>query len=156
MATSLGKRMNIFELLFILLFLVSLVTLATAGGFLLFRRRSVAARILRRYSFCLGAYLVIVLVSSLLAPRKELQLGEPLCFDDWCITIQSVENNNAQEYVVTSSLSSRARQAPQRETGVVLNLTDSSGVRYDSVNSEDDIPFDIRLLPQESVDVAHF
>ena len=34
------------------------------------------------------------------------------------------------------------------------DLTDSSEVRYDSVNSEDDIPFDIRLQPNESVEVS--
>lgn len=146
--------MNPFELLFILLFLVSLVILATADGLVLFRRRRAAARIIRRYGIGLAAYLAIVLVSSLFASRKELALGERLCFDDWCITIQGVEQNQAQDYVVTAKLSSRARRAPQRETGVVLYLTDSSGVRHDAAHSKDDIPFDIRLLPNESVAVS--
>jgi hypothetical protein len=146
--------LNIFELLFIFLFLVSLVTLASAGGLLVFGRRSAAVRVIRRFSVCLVAYLVVVLLSSLLASRKELEPGEPLCFDDWCITVLGVESSKAQEYVVTASLSSRARRAPQRETGVVLYLTDSSGVRYDSVDSGDDQPFDVRLLPNESVEVS--
>ncbi|MEI8213466.1 MAG: hypothetical protein WCI02_15065 [Planctomycetota bacterium] len=146
--------MNVFEVLFIFLFLASLVTLVTATGLAVFRRRAVAGRLLRRYSICLVVYLAIVLLVSPFSPRTVVHLGDPLCFDDWCITIQSVVGNEAQGYVVTASLFSRARGAPQRETGVVLYLTDSSEVRYDSVNSEDDIPFDIRLQPNESVEVS--
>ncbi len=146
--------MNAFELLFIFLFLVSLVTFATVGVLLLSRRRDAALRIIRRYSICLAAYLAIVLVSSLLASREQLTIDEPLCFDDWCISVESVEAKEAQEYVVAMKLFSRARRAPQRETGLVLYLTDSSKERYASVLTEGDIPFDIRLLPNESVEVS--
>ena len=146
--------MNVFELLFICLFVASLVTLVTATGLAVFRRRTVAGRVLRRYFTCLIIYLAIVLLVSPFSPRTVVHLGDPLCFDDWCITIRSVVRNKTQEYVVTASLSSRARGAPQRETGVVLYLTDSSEVRYDSVNSEEDVPFDIRLQPNESVEVS--
>jgi hypothetical protein len=146
--------MNIFELLFIFLCIASLVTLVTTAGLAISCRRAVAVRVLGRYSIFLAIYLTIVVMISPFSPRKVVHPGEPLWFDDWCITIHSVENNKAQEYVVTASLSSRARRAPQRETGVVLYVTDSSGVRYDSVHSEDDIPFDIRLLPNESVEVS--
>lgn len=146
--------MNLFELLFILLFLASLVTLATAALLAVFRRRAVAGQVLRRYSVCLIIYLAIVLVVSPFSPRRVVHPGEPLCFDDWCITIESVESNKAHEYVVTARLFSRARRAPQRETGVVLYLTDSFGSQYDSVTSKGDIPLDIRLLPNESVEVT--
>lgn len=146
--------MNLFEVLFIFLFFSSLVTLALIGRLVLTRRREAAARVIRRYALGVGIYLAIVLASSLLSSREKLALAEPLCFDDWCITIRSVEKNEAQEYVVAASLSSRARRAPQRETGVVLYLIDASGIRYDFMPAGGEVPFDLRLLPNETVEVT--
>jgi len=142
---------NAFEVIFIFLVLGSLVTLAVAGGLFLFRRRGAVIRLARTYSLCLGAYAAIVLVSSLLVSRPQLRLGEPLCFDDWCITIRSVETIGTDEYTVSGSLSNRAKQAPQRETGVILYLTDSSRRHYDAVPTDGETAFDIRLLPNETV-----
>jgi hypothetical protein len=146
--------MNVFELLFIFLFLASLVTLATATGLAVFRRRAVAVRLLRRYCICLVVYLAMVLLVSPFSPRRVVHPGEPLCFDDWCITIQSVRKTNSREFVVAATISSRARRTPQRELGIVVYLTDSTQHRFDAVYSSSDIPFDIQLLPNESVELS--
>ena len=122
--------MNAFEVLFIFLFLGSVCTLAVVLGYLLFGRRDTALGILRRFTISLIAYLAIVIVASFGASRRKLSLGDPLCFDDWCITIQSVQLMQSQAgdvCVVTANISSRARRAPQRENGVVLYLTDNIG-----------------------------
>ena len=149
--------MNAFEILFILLFLASVLILAIAAGYALFGRRANAIGILRRYAIILTVYFAIVIVASFGTPRKELAIGESLCFDDWCITIRGVEmikNQAGDAYVVTARLSSRARRAPQRENGIVLYLTDRTGSRYDAEHSGSDLPFNVQLSPNQNVDVT--
>ncbi len=149
--------MNVFEVFFILLFIASLLTLAFASGCLLVGRRGYAMELLRRYGIFLAVYLAVVIATSLGTPRKELALGEPLCLDDWCITIQGVEiirDQAGEAWIVSARLASRARRVSQRENGVVLYLTDSSGCRYDAVHLESDLPLSVRLDPNQTVDVS--
>lgn len=146
--------MNVFEVFLIVLILASMVTLATAIGLAIFGRRAIAVRILRRYCILLAIYLTIVLVVSPFSPRRVVHPDQPLCFDDWCITIHGVQQTNSGEFEVSATISSRARRTPQREVGVVLYLADATQRLFDSVPSSSDIPFDIRMQPNESVEVS--
>jgi hypothetical protein len=81
-------------------------------------------------------------------------VGEPDCFDDWCISLDKVERKPAQEnvsYVVSLRLSSRARRVSQREKGVVVYLTDNRGHRYNPTAERSAVPFNVMLRPQESI-----
>ncbi|MCA9990930.1 MAG: hypothetical protein H6666_18090 [Ardenticatenaceae bacterium] len=146
--------MNVFEVLFILLALLALLTLAASGGLMLMGYRQASRQILRCCFGGMVVYFAVVLLASPFSSRREVRLGEPLCFDDWCITVQSVASVDAQDYVVHAQIFSRARRAPQRETGVVLYLADAAEHRFEAVRSAGDVAFDARLLPNEAVDVA--
>ncbi|MCG3119635.1 MAG: hypothetical protein ALAOOOJD_02104 [bacterium] len=146
--------MSIFDLLFILLFLTSVITLAFAALAALRGRRTRAMAILRRYAIGAAIYLGIVLIVSLAAPRRLLRLGEPLCFDDWCITVENIERTvspSEANYIASLHLANRARRVAQSENELVIYLSDTFGRRYDPLPDSTAIPLNVLLQPQESV-----
>jgi hypothetical protein len=146
--------MSLFDLLFIAVFLVSVACLIGAVVVTLGARFALARRILRIWGICAASYLGVVVVASLFWPRRVFSVGEPLCFDDWCIAVEGVSSTPAGgrvSMVATLRISSRARRVSQREKGVVVYLTDNSGRRFDAVRSEPAASFDILLQPGESV-----
>ena len=146
--------MNIFDLLFIALFLAAVVSLLTACGLAIAGRFRRAGRILRWLLLCASAYMaVVVLVSllSLLSQRRVLGPTATQCFDDWCIGVDRVSRSQAGEsvkYSVDLRLSSRARRVAQREKNMAVYLTDDRGRRYDPVRGA--APFDVLLQAGES------
>jgi hypothetical protein len=77
----------------------------------------------------------IVVVTSLLSPRRVVTLGEVQCSDDWCISVTSIMPvTTADDTVieVVFRLSSRARRVPQRERFVVAYVLDGEGRRYEA------------------------
>jgi hypothetical protein len=149
---------TIFDLVFIALFLISIGTLAVAAIFAVLGRRARAIGILKALVIVVAIYCGIVILVSLVAPRRVLSAGEPLCFDDWCITVEGAEQTASQSeasYVVRLRLSSRARRATQRENGVVVYLTDANGTRYDPVSDLSAVPLNVQLQPMESVITTH-
>lgn len=147
-------RVSIFDLLFIVVFLATVATLLSAA---FLANRGQAARalvVLRRYCICAGAYLGIVVLTSVFWPGTVLQVGDPRCFDDWCIAVENASRQPAGgrvSYAVTLRLSSRARRVSQRENGVVVYLTDNRGRRYDPAQNQSDVPLSVQLGPQESI-----
>ena len=149
--------MNLFDLLFIALFLTTLCTLLAAGWFAGTRQFDRARRILQRLAWGAAAYMAIVISVSLVQPRQVLAVGEPLCFDDWCIAVTGVKraaDGGNVGYHADLRLSSRARRVSQREKNVVVYLADDRGRRYDSAAIASDIPISVLLRPQESVVVS--
>jgi hypothetical protein len=146
--------MMLTDLLFIVLFLVAVGTLFAAGWFAARGEFGHARRILLRVLVGAAAYMLVVIVVSLILPRRVVEVGEPQCNDDWCIAIagyKRVPEGDHAEYKVELRLSSQARRISQRENHVVLYLTDQQGRRYDSVADESQVPFNVLLGPQESV-----
>lgn len=146
--------MSIFDLLFIVLFLATVVTLLAAASFAIRGQGTHALAVLRKLGIWVGAYLGVVAVTSLFWPRTVLQIGEPRCFDDWCIAVENVTRQTAGDlvdYLVTIRLSSTARRVSQRENDVVVYMTDATGHRFDPVANKAEVPFNVRLGPQESV-----
>ncbi len=146
--------MTVFDLLFIALFLASIVILSLAALFAFLGRRTRAMGILRIYAIGAAIYFGIVILVSLVTPRRVLSIGEPLCFDDWCITVENVERTALQSdvsYAVRLRLSSRARRATQRENGLVVYLSDVHDGRYNPVADASAVPLNVLLQPMESV-----
>lgn len=146
--------MTIFDLLFIAVFFASLAALFTAAVSAIRGRGARALRILRVYAICAAVYLGIVALTSALLPRRILKVGDPRCFDDWCIAVENVIRTPADaavSYKVTLRVSSRARRVSQREHGVVAYVTDNRGRRYDAMPDPAAIPFHVLLQPQESI-----
>jgi hypothetical protein len=146
--------MDIFDLLFIALFLTAVISLLTAGVSALLGRRARALRILQVLGVCTGIYFAIVCIVSAATPRKILNVGDPQCADDWCISVDRAERipgNSSVAYDVSLHLWSRARRVAQRENHVVVHLTDDRSRRFDSIPQNSTIPFNILLQPGESV-----
>ena len=146
--------MNIFDLLFIALFLATVATLLTAASFAIRGRGANALGLLRRLCICAGAYLGIIVLTSLFWPRTALQVGDRRCFDDWCIAVEGASRQPAGGHVtyrVNLRLSSTARRVSQRENNLAVYLTDDRGRRFDPAWNQADIPFNVQLGPQESV-----
>jgi len=147
--------MSVFDLLFILLFLSSVVTLIIAAVLAIRGRRIRALSLLRGFAICFGIYMAVVLVVAIATPRKTLNIGDVRCFDDWCVAVASADRVPTPQGVacnVTLLLSSRARRVSQRAKGAYVYLTDDRGRRFDPSPDPMAVPLDVRLGPGESVE----
>lgn len=149
--------MSIFDLLFIGAFLAMVGAVSTAVVFAIGGQGARAIRVLRGLGIGMAAYFGMVILVSLVAPQRVLEVGDPECFDDWCVTVEAVERTPAGTnvgYSVALRLSSRARRVAQRENNLSVYLTDHRGRRYDPVPDKSAVPFNVLLQPQESVPVT--
>jgi len=141
--------MTVFEPLFLLLVLGSFGTLITAVVSAWRGQGERAGRIVLWWLLCAAVYLTVVMVVSIVRPRRVYKVGETQCFDDWCITV--TDARRGQPYEVSLRLSSRAKRVPQGEKGTVVYLTDAAGRRYNPLQDSGAVPFDTLLQPGESV-----
>lgn len=149
--------MTIFEPLFIFLFLTTAVTLITAAVVAMRGQGGRALRIVRRLAFGAAGYFLIVLAVALVMPHKVYGIGEPQCFDDWCLEVAGATHRPAGSSVswtVTLRISSRARRITQSERGAAIYLTDSRHRRFEAVPGASTGALDARLAPGESADVS--
>jgi hypothetical protein len=121
--------MQIFEALFILLFAAACVT-ALIGFVSLFRgRRADAVRIFAHLGFATLLYLGVVAAVGYFSPQRVLRIGDPWCFDDWCLAVEKVTRQKSVE-TIDLRLFSRARGVSQRANGAWVYLIDLQGNRY--------------------------
>jgi hypothetical protein len=149
--------MKLFDLLFILLFFTTVGTLFTAALAALRGQSGTAGRILFRLGIGAVIYLAVVIVTSLILPRRVLIVGDPECNDDWCISLSGfhrVPQGNQVAYNVDLRVFSRARRVSQREKNIAVYLTDRSGRRYDPVADPNATPFSVLLSPGDSVSIS--
>jgi hypothetical protein len=143
--------MSIFDLLFLSLALITAISLCAVAGFAITGRRKHSIHILTRLVIGGSLYFTIVVVVSLLAPRRTFNLGDTQCFDDWCIAATSAQQTG-NSVVVGLRISSRARRVSQRERNLNLYLVDRQKHRYISESS--DSLLSSLLLPGQSLDLT--
>jgi hypothetical protein len=148
--------MNVFEPLFLLLALVAIGTIVAALVFAIFGAWRRAARVLTRLAIGAAMYFGIVIVVSLVIRPREYQLHEPHCFDDWCITVNGALRHPSppfqdSNYMLSLTLTNRARRVPMGEKGTVAYIVDEEGHRYDALHDPAAFPFDGILEPGQSV-----
>jgi hypothetical protein len=146
--------MSIFDLLFLGLFLTSVITLLTAAVLAIRKQRSRAVRTLRNYAICFAIYMSVVFVVALATPQRVYAVGEDRCFDDWCIAVEAADRAPAPAgvlYTVTLRLSSHAGRVSQREKGVRVYLTDGQGRRFNPTPDPAATPLDVLLEPGQAV-----
>jgi hypothetical protein len=131
--------MTLFDLLFLIL-MVSVMGAVVRVVYLSIRRRFRPARnTLIRLLLFVAAYMLVLVGFSLAEPQRQIAMGVPQCFDDWCITVEKASRQAAigatrahgNFCVVTVRVSSRAKARPQRETDVRVYLIDAQGRRFD-------------------------
>jgi len=146
--------MSVFDLLFLFALVASVVTLAVAAVSAIRGRRPRALRILRVYGACAAVYLLAGIAVSFLKPQRVVPVGEPWCFDDWCLTAEKVSRTPAAagiSYQVGLRISSRARRVAQRARGAWIYLIDDRGNLYSPDPDPSAVPLDVLLQPGESV-----
>jgi len=146
--------MSVFDLLFLAVAFVSAAMLGFAATCAIVGRRQYAKRVLGVFLVGAAIYLGIVTLVSLVKPRRVVSIGERVCFDDWCIMTEKIEQTASSSDVaihIDVELSSRARRITQRENNMALYLTDSQGRRYDPIPHASDVPWNKLLGPGESV-----
>jgi len=126
--------MTLYELIFILLFLGSVISLLL-NAFL--RRRGAFRQILVALASVWGAYLTILAVSDVLSSQKVFRVGEEQCFDEMCFAVTDVQTMPIQVlnpsattasrlYVVKIRVTSHARDRAQAEGGLRVRLYDGN------------------------------
>lgn len=149
--------MTLFDLLFLLTASATVVLLVVAGVLAIAGRRTASWRVLRGLVISAAAYLVVGLAVSLLEPQRVYAVGEPWCFDDWCLTVEGVTPSTAGaggSYEVDLLLSSRARRISQRARGAWIYLIDGHGHRYAPEAQGSPVPLDTLLGPGESISAS--
>ena len=83
-------------------------------------------------------------------PAAIIAVGDPWCFDDWCLTVEKVQHTDAI-YDVDLKISSVAKRATQRAKGAWIYLRDENDTHYEPVPDSAEVPLDVQLQPGESV-----
>ena len=146
--------MTIFDLLFLLLAVLTLLSMITAAIMAIRGQRARALGILRRLGVSAIAYVAIVAVVGALSPQRILRLGDPWCFDDWCLSVERVEHVSAPPqtvYTVSLRIFSEAKRVSQRAKGAWIYVIDQRGNRYGPEPDPAATPLDVLLQPGESV-----
>lgn len=147
--------MTIYEPLFLLIALASVIVLISIAVKAIAGRGKSAARLLGIWAGCMLLYFGICVVSAARVQQRVLRLKEPQCFDDWCIEIDDVTHASAasqEEYDATIRIFSEAKRVTQREKSVTVMLQDASGNRFAaSPAAAGEPPFDSQLGPGDSV-----
>jgi hypothetical protein len=131
--------MRIGDLVLVLSFFLVLGGLLGALVALAARRRRLAGRLAIGLVAYLGPYALALVGVSLASPQQVLRLHQPRCFDDWCASVEGLEQrpdiggvrSQGTFYLVTLRVSSRAKRITQRARDARVSLVDGSGRRYD-------------------------
>lgn len=145
--------MTVFDLIFLLAVLCTVIALITAGMLAVRGRRSQALRVLGIWTFSAAVYLVVGLAASFLRPQTVRSIGDSWCFDDWCLTVQSVQAEaklKSTIYRVDLRLESRAKRISQRANGAWIYLIDEEGRRF-APEPSSAVPLDVLLSPGETI-----
>jgi hypothetical protein len=131
--------MNLFELVFILLFLGSVVSLFLS--LILIRRRG-SRKIVVTLAWVWSIYLVILAVTDVFSSQKVFKVGEDQCFDEMCFavvgaqtmpqSVRAADPTANKLYAVTVRVTSHSRGRAQSEGGLHARLY--SGTTYIDVS----------------------
>jgi hypothetical protein len=142
--------MTIFDLLFLAVFLTSVITLAAAAYAAVRGRVPRAFSILSVWLVCAAVYLGASAAVAYVAPQRVIATGQPWCFDDWCLTVERATREGAN-YTVNLLISSEAKRVAQRANGTWIYLRDENDTHYNPAPDPAEVPLDVLLQPGESV-----
>lgn len=146
--------MSLLELFFLLAVLVSAITIIVVVVLTFRGRRRQGLTLLGIFAICVVSYLVAGVLTSFASPQRILRLGEPWCFDDWCLSVEQVNRAPGpvgNSYLVSLRIFSRARRVAQRANGAWIYLIDDRGHLYAPDPDPSAVPLDRMLQPGESI-----
>src|SRR4029079_3109572 len=123
----------LFDLLAILAVLASAAT-ALRVGYLLIRRRSAqAGTVARRWAVCAFVYLSLSLAVSAARPQRSIRVGERWCFDDWCLSVDSVHRqpSDRQLVILLNLQAYNVAHRPQRALHPWMFLRDAADRHFE-------------------------
>ena len=144
--------MTIFDLLFLAVALSSIVSLLVVGVLALLGRRAKALRLVLALAVGLAIYLGASTIVAFVKPQRVMAVGDPWCFDDWCLAVERMSERPADQRALYSfdlRMFSRARRVSQRANGAWIYLMDAQGRRYAPMPDPTEVPLDVLLAPQE-------
>jgi hypothetical protein len=121
---------SIYDLLFILLFLGSVVAVTALLILTLTRRRRAARALFLSLTAIWGAYFVALVAWDALAVQQVTKEGDNLCFDEMCFAVVSTQvsdqtapssvatSRDGKVFAVTVRMTSRSLGRPQAEGGL--------------------------------------
>jgi hypothetical protein len=141
--------LTVFDLLFLAVFFSTLIALIVGAYKSLRGRIAEAGRVLIGVVVFWAIYLCVVVAVSLSTPRRVVAIGEDRCFDDWCITVESISSGSSR---VSANLrvSSIAKRIQQGAPDTFVYLEDAGGKRYPSRPGGGQPSFATKIGPGES------
>lgn len=117
--------MNLAELVFIILFLTTLVTIVRLTVKLVRRRWAEVRKLSTVLASGMAAYVLVVVSVSLATPQEWVTLGQEQRFDDWALTVQRAERTSTGWHL-TIRVANRGLGRPQRarDAEVLLRAAD--------------------------------
>jgi hypothetical protein len=149
--------MTIFDLLFILIFLATIVALTTAAFRVIRGHGRKSLRVLSVSAVSLAVYFAICCATTLLTPRRVLNLHEPQCFDDWCVSLENaieMRDGPNVKHAIIVRIFSQAKRISQRENAIAFYMEDDRGHRYPALSNPSDTPTNVLLRPGESITLS--
>lgn len=146
--------MSLFDLFFLAAFAAAFVTIVVAIGLAIAGRRRNAVRLLKVLGICAMVYIAVGLGVSVVRPQRVVNVGDPWCFDDWCLQVETVSKTSQPVWItyrVEMRVFSRARRITQAARGAWLYLIDEHGKRYAPDVAPSETPLDVRLQPMQSM-----
>lgn len=161
--------MTLYELIFILLFLGSVISLLLSG---FLWRRIASKRILVALASVWGVYLAILAVTDAFSPQKVFKVGEDQCFDEMCCAVADAQAMPEQTlnqpgiaasrlYVFKIRVTSHSWSRAQAEGGLrgrlydndrdaYINVSEAAQKAYDAQHGESS-KLTPRIAPGESI-----
>lgn len=147
--------MNIFNLIFLAVFLTFVLLLVIAVIAIMDRHQTRLRRVLQQLGFLVGIYLSILILVSIYSPQKILNAGDPQCSNGWCIAVEDVRRTYTDSLLsctVTLRISNHPRSSKARSRNrVSISIIDNQGRYYNPDENPNAVPFNTLLQPGESV-----
>lgn len=146
--------MSIFDLLFLAAALITGIVVIAVLIMVVRGRWKTAGRTVMFWAVFAIVYVAASFAVSYFRPQQVLAIGDPWCFDDWCLKVNNVEVTPAAKrnsYEVQFRIFSRAGRVSQRANGAWLYMVDDDGHLYPPQPRGAQVPLDVMLRPNESV-----
>jgi len=145
---------NYFDLLFLASVPLSIVILIAAAVYALRGRRQRAMNVVKWWGLYVAVYMVLALAVDFIQPRHTMRVGDPWCFDHWCLAVEKVDAvpvKTDTAYNIKLRIFNSSHRVVQWASNAWIYLIDDKGHLYPPVDDPSAVRLDIKLQPEQSV-----